>query len=122
MTQALRLDWLRVFVGRIASLVDEASPAGDAHDEARNEAHLLEAGAIALRELVAHDNWLPDAFAQPDPERYRQYLLYADARQRFSIVSFVWGHGQSTPVHDHNGGLDPRAMWSGNCKGISYPP
>ena len=27
--------------------------------------------------------------------------LYADARQRFSVVSFVWGPGQQTPVHDH---------------------
>ena len=65
------------------------------------EAHLLKHGGAALRELVAHDDWLPDAFAQPDPERYQQYLLYADARQRFSIVSFVWGPGQATPVHDH---------------------
>jgi predicted metal-dependent enzyme (double-stranded beta helix superfamily) len=43
---------------------------------------------------------LPDAFTQPDPERYQQFLPHADSRQRFSIVSFVWGPGQSTPVHD----------------------
>ncbi|MFM0242911.1 cysteine dioxygenase family protein [Paraburkholderia phytofirmans] len=91
MTQALRPERLRAFAGRIASLVDEAAP----------EAHLLEHGGAALRELIAHDDWLPDAFAQPDSERYQQYLLYADARQRFSIVSFVWGPGQATPVHDH---------------------
>ncbi|MDR6447226.1 putative metal-dependent enzyme (double-stranded beta helix superfamily) [Paraburkholderia terricola] len=91
MTRISRPDRLRAFVGRIASLVDEAAP----------EAHVLEAGGAALRELIAHDDWLPDAFAQPDPERYRQYLLHADARQRFSVVSFVWGPGQSTPVHDH---------------------
>ena len=105
MTQVLRLDRLRAFVGRIASLVDETSLVGAAgHEtahEAPDEAHLLEAGAAALRELVAHDDWLPDAFAQPDRERYQQFLLHADARQRFSIVSFVWGPGQSTPVHDH---------------------
>ncbi|NPT60310.1 cysteine dioxygenase family protein [Paraburkholderia elongata] len=91
MTQALRPDRLRAFVGRIASLVDEHAP----------EAHLLEAGGVALRELIAHDDWLPDAFAQPHPERYQQFLLHADSQQRFSIVSFVWGPGQSTPVHDH---------------------
>ncbi|MFB9126829.1 cysteine dioxygenase [Paraburkholderia dipogonis] len=91
MTQAPRPERLRAFAGRIASLVDEAAP----------EAHLLEHGGAALRELIAHDDWLPDAFAQADPERYQQYLLYADARQRFSIVSFVWGPGQATPVHDH---------------------
>ncbi|MFM0183772.1 cysteine dioxygenase [Paraburkholderia aspalathi] len=91
MTQALRPDRLRAFVGRIASLVDERAP----------EAHLLESGGAALRELIAHDDWLPDAFAQPDSERYQQFLLHADSQQRFSIVSFVWGPGQSTPVHDH---------------------
>jgi len=31
----------------------------------------------------------------------RQYLLHADPLGRFSIVSFVWGPGQTTPVHDH---------------------
>ena len=91
MTQHLRPDRLRAFVGRIASLVDAQTP----------EAALLEAGGVALRELIAHDDWLPDAFARPDPERYQQFLLHADSRQRFSIVSFVWGPGQATPVHDH---------------------
>jgi predicted metal-dependent enzyme (double-stranded beta helix superfamily) len=100
MTQTLRLDRLRAFVGRIASLVDEAAHDDATHD-ADHEAHLLEAGAAALRELIAHDDWLPDAFAQPHPERYQQFLLHADSQQRFSIVSFVWGPGQATPVHDH---------------------
>jgi predicted metal-dependent enzyme (double-stranded beta helix superfamily) len=108
MTQVLRLDRLRAFVGRIASLVDEAAhddandqANNEANNEAKSEARLLEAGAAALRELIAHDDWLPDAFAQPHPERYQQFLLHADSQQRFSIVSFVWGPGQATPVHDH---------------------
>jgi predicted metal-dependent enzyme (double-stranded beta helix superfamily) len=108
MTQMLRPDRLRAFVGRIASLVDEAAHDDANHEardalqnDARKEAHLLEAGAAALRELIAHDDWLPDAFAQPHPERYQQFLLHADSQQRFSIVSFVWGPGQATPVHDH---------------------
>ncbi|HEX8413224.1 MAG TPA: cysteine dioxygenase, partial [Sphingomicrobium sp.] len=29
------------------------------------------------------------------------YLLYLDPASRFSVVSFVWGPGQGTPVHDH---------------------
>jgi predicted metal-dependent enzyme (double-stranded beta helix superfamily) len=27
--------------------------------------------------------------------------LHADGAERFSIVSFVWGPGQTTPIHDH---------------------
>ena len=82
---------LRNFVGDIATLLDAT------HEEAL----ILEAGGNLLRELVSQDDWLPEAFAQPNPERYTQYLLHCDSRQRFSVVSFVWGPGQSTPVHNH---------------------
>ena len=51
--------------------------------------------------MITHDDWLPDEFARPDPEHYRQYLLYCDPLERFSVVSFVWGPGQQTPLHDH---------------------
>jgi predicted metal-dependent enzyme (double-stranded beta helix superfamily) len=54
-----------------------------------------------FRELVSHDDWLPPACAVPHPEHYQQYLLHCDPLERFCIVSFVWGPGQSTPVHDH---------------------
>ncbi|MGK2910342.1 MAG: cysteine dioxygenase [Sphingobium sp.] len=67
----------------------------------RAERDILEAGKILLGRLVATDDWLPAAFAQPHPERYQQYLLHCDSRERFSVVSFVWGPGQATPVHDH---------------------
>ncbi|MBM3537968.1 MAG: cysteine dioxygenase [Alphaproteobacteria bacterium] len=67
----------------------------------RGEAEILEAGAGLLLRLIATDDWLPPAFAVPHPEYYRQYLLHRDAAERFSVVSFVWGPGQKTPVHDH---------------------
>ena len=66
-----------------------------------NEAMILERGQVLLSQLLSQDDWLPDEFAQPNPERYQQYLLYADPKDRFSVVSFVWGPGQSTPIHDH---------------------
>ncbi len=82
---------LRNFVTDFATLVGAAS----------NHHAILTEGAILLGALVAQDDWLPDAFADPDPVRYRQYLLHCDSRERFSVVSFVWGPGQATPVHDH---------------------
>lgn len=87
----MNLPRLRAFVSDIATLLDATA----------DEARVLEAGKTLLADLVSHDDWLPDAFAQPNPERYSQHLLHCDSRQRFSIVSFVWGPGQSTPVHDH---------------------
>ncbi|MGA8758171.1 MAG: hypothetical protein WB611_17930, partial [Stellaceae bacterium] len=56
---------------------------------------------VSLRELVSADDWLPAEFGEPDPGHYRQYLLYCDPLERFSVVSFVWGPGQNTPIHDH---------------------
>lgn len=65
------------------------------------EPAMLENGARLLGDLVAHDDWLPAQYAAPDPTRYQQFLLHADSLERFSLVSFVWGPGQSTPIHDH---------------------
>jgi len=91
MTQARHPERLRAFIGALAELIDSNPREGD----------LLHRGGKLLGQLVSHDDWLPEEFARPDPERYQQYLLHADSRQRFSIVSFVWGPGQSTPIHDH---------------------
>jgi predicted metal-dependent enzyme (double-stranded beta helix superfamily) len=66
-----------------------------------NEEVILRGGRRLLERLVAADDWLPVEFARPDPARYSQYLLYLDPEERFSVVSFVWGPGQKTPVHDH---------------------
>jgi len=82
---------LRHFITELATLLEQTS----------EENAILEQGGQLLQALVSHDDWLPEAYAQPDPERYQQYLLHADSRQRFSIVSFVWGPGQQTPIHDH---------------------
>lgn len=67
----------------------------------RDEQAILESGRALLTRLIAQDDWLPEAFTRPNPERYQQYLLHCDSRERFSVVSFVWGPGQSTPIHDH---------------------
>lgn len=66
-----------------------------------NEDLILSQGQEFLAQLVASDDWLPAQFAQPHPQFYQQYLLYADPLDRLSVVSFVWGPGQKTPVHDH---------------------
>jgi len=70
-------------------------------DQTGDEAVILREGSALLAELVANDDWLPEAQSQPDPARYQQYLLHRDPAGRFSVVSFVWGPGQATPVHDH---------------------
>jgi len=58
-------------------------------------------GKKLLENLIAVDDWLPVEFTKPHPQYYQQYLLYADPLDRFSVVSFVWGPGQKTPLHNH---------------------
>jgi predicted metal-dependent enzyme (double-stranded beta helix superfamily) len=90
---------LRHFVQEFSRLLNRPDLAHQ--DDRLAEAHILKEGQALLADLVAHDDWLPDDYAQPHPERYQQYLLYADWQEKFSVVSFVWGPGQTTPIHDH---------------------
>jgi len=83
---------LREFVKSFTKFIETAR--GD-------EERVFVEGRSLLSELITHDDWLPEQFARPDPERYRQYLLYCDPMERFSVASFVWGPGPKTPVHDH---------------------
>ena len=84
---------------RLKQFIQDFTRLADAHHG--NEPAMLANGELLLAGLVAHDDWLPEAFAKPNPERYTQYLLHVDSGERFSIVSFVWGPGQRTPIHDH---------------------
>ena len=70
-------------------------------DGQASEAVFLTKGKEILAQLISQDNWLEEDFRKPHPEYYQQYLLYCDPYERFSLQSFVWGPGQSTPVHDH---------------------
>lgn len=81
---------LRDFVVAMTALADAGA----------GEARFLTEGKALLASLIGRDDWLPEAFAAPGPT-YRQYLLHCDAAERFSVVSFVWGPGQRTPIHDH---------------------
>lgn len=89
--ESARLRPLRDFVSSMAKLIEE-QPEEDA---------LLSAALPLLSTLVDNDGWLPDAYAQPAVNSYQQYLLHCDSAERFSVVAFVWGPGQTTPIHNH---------------------
>ena len=65
------------------------------------EPNLITKGSELLKTLIQTDSWLPEFCTIPHPEFYQQFLLHADPLGRFSVVSFVWGPGQKTPIHDH---------------------
>ena len=82
---------LRRYVRRMTELVSDTT----------EEGVLLGRGRELLAELVRDDGWLPAEYGVARPDRYAQYLLHCDPLERFSMVSFVWGPGQRTPVHNH---------------------
>ena len=88
---ALNISRLRTFVYDFAALLSQT----------QEESRILEIGGTFLRDLISRDDWLPDAFAEPTAAPYAQHLLHCDSLERFSVVSFVWGPGQATPVHNH---------------------
>ncbi|QHN04198.1 cysteine dioxygenase [Granulicella sp. WH15] len=79
------------FLDEFQKLIDAALP----------DREILTQGTPLLAQLIAQDDWLPSEYAIASPTRYSQYLLHADPQDRFSIVSFVWGPGQQTPIHNH---------------------
>ncbi|MGY8990665.1 MAG: cysteine dioxygenase [Rhodospirillales bacterium] len=87
-----KIEKLRNFVLTMTRLIKEVGT---------DEPQLLQQGQAAMKTLVETDDWLPDAYTQPDPTYYQQYLLYCDPNEQLSVVSFVWGPGQKTPVHNH---------------------
>jgi predicted metal-dependent enzyme (double-stranded beta helix superfamily) len=86
------IERLRVFAAHAAQSVAQ---------HRQDEAAVLAAITPALATLIAQDDFLPEAYTRPHPQFYQQYLLYGDPAQNLSIVSFVWGPGQKTPVHNH---------------------
>lgn len=82
---------LRRFVRAMTQLIESTA----------DEAAVLDRGRALLAELISEDGWLPDDCATARSDRYAQYLLHCDPLERFSMVSFVWGPGQRTPVHNH---------------------
>ena len=83
---------LLTFVAAMTRLAD--TQGGD-------EDRLIDGATPLMKDLVTHDDWLPAAMAASHPQYYQQHLLYGDPLDRFSLVSFVWGPGQKTPIHDH---------------------
>ena len=89
---APNLTRLRNFVQDMTRLVER---------HGADEPRMLDEGERLLKGLIANDDWLPDEFAAPSKDSYRQYLLYCDPLERFSVASFVWMPGHRTPIHDH---------------------
>ena len=82
----------KTFVSSFTQLIDQ---------HGADESAVMTEGRVLLAALVKQDDWLPDQYAKPHPQYYQQYALHVDPKERFSVVSFVWGPGQNTLIHNH---------------------
>jgi predicted metal-dependent enzyme (double-stranded beta helix superfamily) len=80
-------------VARLADRIGEAVALPHARMKAMIEAAL----ADAIRSPV----WLPMERRRASHENYARHLVYGDPQDRFSILSIVWDHRQSSPIHGH---------------------
>lgn len=82
---------LRNFIVAVTRLIEADTP----------QAEMPGVVAGHMKDLIRTRDWLPPECAEAAESRYRQYLLYCDPLERFSVVSFVWGPKQFTPIHNH---------------------
>ncbi|MPZ53790.1 MAG: hypothetical protein GEU79_13840 [Acidimicrobiia bacterium] len=86
-------------MGAIEQLTNRLTKAVERFDDAADRA---KAAGETVKEVAPTADDLKDEHKQPDSEQYAQNIVYADAGDRFSIVSLVWLPEQSTPIHDHH--------------------
>jgi predicted metal-dependent enzyme (double-stranded beta helix superfamily) len=83
---------LKRFIWDIQSIVELAE----------SDREIFVIGRDLMARLVAGDDWLPKSFAAVRPQTGEggatQFHLYADAMERFSVVSTVLSAGQTLPV------------------------
>jgi predicted metal-dependent enzyme (double-stranded beta helix superfamily) len=80
---------LKRFIWDIQSIVELAE----------SDREIFVIGRDLMARLIASDDWLPANFATADAASpSRQFHLYADAMERFCVVSTVLSAGQTLPV------------------------
>jgi 3-mercaptopropionate dioxygenase len=80
---------LKRFIWDIQSIVELAE----------SDREIFVIGRDLMARLVATDDWLPASFAAIDgASTCRQFHLYADATERFCVVSTVLSGGQTLPI------------------------
>ncbi len=89
----------------------------------RPESDTMDAVSDAMQLLLQDGSWLPETYKTANPERYQQLALYVDPQSRYSVVSFVWGPGQATPIHNHTvWGLVGVMDGEERCEEVSFAP
>jgi predicted metal-dependent enzyme (double-stranded beta helix superfamily) len=79
---------LKRFIWDIQSMVELAE----------GEREILLIGRDLMTRLVAADDWLPQAYAEAPAGEARQYQLYSDGMERFSVVASILPGGAALAI------------------------
>jgi predicted metal-dependent enzyme (double-stranded beta helix superfamily) len=75
----------------------------------------------ALKELIQHgDVHLPEALCRPCCDGYARRLVHKSDGLGYTVVAMVWGVGQGTPLHDHDGMWCVEAVLDGRIEVVQY--
>lgn len=69
--------------------------------EANSDKEIVDRLQPHFQSFITLDGLVPQKYKSPKGDKYSQYLLYKPGDEVFSIVAFIWGPGQSAPIHDH---------------------
>ena len=72
-----------------------------------------------LVDAISHgDLRLPSEFLQTASNGYARRLLHKT--DHYAVVVMVWGDGQGTPIHDHDGNWCVECVYQGSIRVLSY--
>ncbi|MFT4257479.1 MAG: cysteine dioxygenase family protein [Pseudoxanthomonas sp.] len=76
----------------------------DAAITGRPAAAAVAAIQAGLQQLIReHAFTLPDHILRPNPDHYARRSLHASREHGYQLIAMIWGPGQGTPLHDHDG-------------------
>lgn len=82
-----------------------------------------EAASLATRDILENFSCsceLPDRYCQTATGCYARHLIHLDPQDRYCVVAMVWGPGQGTAVHDHDGTWCVEGCFRGQLRITNY--
>lgn len=74
-----------------------------------------------LKDLIRRGEvHLPEAVCQPCCDGYARRLVHKSEELGYTVVAMVWGVGQGTPLHDHDGMWCVEAVLDGRIEVVQY--
>lgn len=93
----------------------------DAAVALQEENAVADAVRQTLIDMIGHQRLaLPAELMTPCTEKYARHLVYKSPSQGYVVVAMVWGPGQGTVLHDHDGVWCVEGVVEGQIEVVQY--